>query len=443
MSSSNLTPAPTSGIEPDSQTDLFQTDHLCTELERVLASCRLGRTESSLALLQLENFYEIKRWVGKSEASLLLRDIVAAVQESLPPDALLCRCAHYEFGLLLSDACSLDAIGLSEQIKSIIHSAASENIPPQLEFRCGIGIVRLNKSMPSAAVALAHARYKLRTSLHHARSHALGMSTRQASPTAVLQQLREALKHGRLEISFQAIAKLLPGGVGLYELRCNLSHNRTAPPASLLFEVATQNALGEVLDRWVIERALGILRTAPERIGLTVNLTQNTLVSSTFIDWLGTRLENFEKMNSRLIFQISELDVLIAQHHLDYFCAQLEKFGIQLCVSHFGCTEDPFRYLSLLKAHFVKLDVSLLEKINAGEDPPLRLEKWVLNLQKLHIQPIAPRIDNLEMLPLLWRSKIYLAQGNCLHPSSQQPDFQFMEQLTLSSHARNNFHRQI
>ena len=65
--------------------------------------------------------------------------------------------------------------------------------------------------------------------------------------------------------------------------------------------------------------------------------------------------------------------------------------GVQTCALPICCTADPFRYLPLLRAHAVKLDVSLL-----------------------------------------WRSKVNFAQGYCLHKPNSAMNFEFLKDETLS-----------
>ncbi len=55
-----------------------------TRLDRLLRRARQESITATLILLQLENFYEIRTWVGKSEASLLLSDIAREFKKALP-----------------------------------------------------------------------------------------------------------------------------------------------------------------------------------------------------------------------------------------------------------------------------------------------------------------------------------------------------------------------
>ena len=126
------------------------------------------------------------------------------------------------------------------------------------------------------------------------------------------------------------------------------------------------------------------------------------------------RIGHFGQVAEQLVFQISEIDVLIAQHHMDYFCHKLNPLNINLCVSHFGCTANPFRYLPLLCAHSVKLDVSLPEKLRLNPMKIQLLKRTINQLHETGLRVIAAMIDDISLLPLLWLSKVNFAQGYCL-----------------------------
>ena len=93
----------------DPVTGLLSEAAFCARLQSLLADTRESPRPATLALLQLENFYEVRQWVGKSEAGLLLADIARLLALTVPSDALLCRCTNHEFAVLLLDDSSRSA----------------------------------------------------------------------------------------------------------------------------------------------------------------------------------------------------------------------------------------------------------------------------------------------------------------------------------------------
>ena len=167
--------------------------------------------------------------------------------------------------------------------------------------------------------------------------------------------------------------------------------------------------------------------TRNQQLRFTINLTQNSIVSADFFPWLESVLKNYPALSGQLVFQLSEIDILIAQHHMEYFCQMLSQLDIRLSISNFGCTLDPFRYLSLLRAHYVKLDVSLLKKLGREHIRQQNLISLVSEIQDNGLQVIAPLIERSSFLPLLWQAGIEFAQGNVIHKPEQKLNLQLLE----------------
>ena len=307
-------------------------------------------------------------------------------------------------------------------------------MPRQLELKCGVGLAKLETNIPSWPVVFARARHNLSLAHHHRELPAHLVSI---SPDVALTQLHAALECPELKLNFQALVRLAEDPLQHYEVRCSLAHHEQSLPTLLLFETAAKNALGEQLDQRIIEQIMRRLSgdAIPNR-RLVVNLSHNSLVSIHFLRWLQERLNGRRPFASQLVFQISETDALIAQHHLITFCEFIEKVGCKLSLSNFGCTPKPLRYLSLVPAAYVKLDTGLLRKIDVNQANLEYLKSLIEELHERGIRVIAPILEQLPLLPLLWQANIDFLQGNCLHAPSTSMNFEFVETQTVNFDSR-------
>jgi diguanylate cyclase (GGDEF)-like protein len=416
-------------FEKDALTGLHGQRYLCRAIDACLEQSRKRNLTATLALLQLENFYEIRSWVGLSEADLLLTDIAQLLKTSLPKRVLLCRCHNFEFAVLLLADCSVNARLITDKLKQALLSAVSPSLPRQLELKCGVGLAKLESNIPSWPVVFARARHNLSLAHHHRELPAHLISI---SPDVALTQLHAALACTELELNFQAVVRLKEDPLQHYEVRCSLARHEQSLPTLLLFETAAKNALGEELDRRIIEQVMRRLaKDAITNRRLVVNLSHNSLVSIHFLRWLEERLSGRKAFASQLVLQISETDALIAQHHLSTFCEVIEKLGCKLSLSNFGCTPKPLRYLSLVPASYVKLDTGLLMKIDVNQANLEFLSSLIEELHERGISVIAPMLELLPILPMLWQTNVDFMQGNCLHPPSTSMNYEFIETRTV------------
>ena len=191
--------------------------------------------------------------------------------------------------------------------------------------------------------------------------------------------------------------------------------------------------MGELIDRRIIEQVLETLTANRDAdLRLLINLSHNSIVSGKFLDWLSERLGGDGVASSRLVMQISETDALVAQHHLRYFCELIEKLGCKISISNFGCTPNPLRYLSLVPANYVKLDSGLLTNIDINQSNLDALKILVKELHQRKISVIAPLVEQLSLLPLLWQSNIDYFQGHCLHRPATSMQHKFVETRSVS-----------
>jgi len=411
------------GIDPGS---LLNQAELEQRLQVLLSRAKEKPVRSTLALLQLKNFYEIRTWVGQAEASLLLADITLVLCRALPPTVTLSRCDNYEFALLLSNECSNNAPEITRRVQSALQSAVSSTIPPQLQLLCAVGLARLEAGVQSADVLFARARH----SLSHA-DHGDEMSTLDGKALARL--IPRALRKRQLELNYQPLLRFNQTGQRYYEVRSRLNTEDGEVPGQQLYEAAVWNALGEALDRTVIHYSKALLVAAEhDEARLIINLSLNSLVSSEFTTWLARYLEKHPEFHDRLLLQISELDLLVAQHHLTTLSLALRDLQIPLCITHFGSTRDPLRYLHLLQVHMVRLDASLVNKLKAES---LHLESVRQLVDKLHskgIRVAAGMIDRASLLPLLWQIGVDAVQGNCSATCAVEPEFPALEYRHIS-----------
>ncbi len=399
-------------------------------LEDALRQALADGRPASLALLQLENFYEIRSWVGKADASFLLCDIARLLARNLPPGIGLYRCEHYEFAALLRNENSVNARPVTDRIKQALQSAVSESIPPQLELKCAVGLAAAESGLTDPKVLFARARHQLSVALfrRHGESRLSAMHEVDGFDP---EDLAPALEQQPLALNFQPIVSLLPDGVERFEVRCRLPLEKGRLAPVRLFEIAVRNALGGFIDRQLIRRALELLRrSGGESLCLFVSLTQNSLVDADFFHWLRAQLGDHPRLARRLVLQISEIDILIAQHHLQFFCEQLAKLEVRIAVGNFGLTDNPFRYLPLLNAEYVKLNSPTLGQAGPGRQ---QLRQTLERLRDADLRVIAALVEDMAVLPLLWNCGAALAQGNALAAPGPEPSFHFPREQHIAA----------
>jgi EAL domain-containing protein (putative c-di-GMP-specific phosphodiesterase class I) len=259
-----------------------------------------------------------------------------------------------------------------------------------------------------------------------------------ASPEQMFQRLEDAFAQEDFILAFQPVVSLKEDGLQRYEVRIRLQDNGSLIYPPRFLELANQHGLGERIDRWVCGKSLQLLQErANPALRLTLNLTHNSVISEEFLPWLQQQLLALRLQPRQLTLQISELDMVSSPVHVARFCTQLRALDIPLSITHYGCTLQAGQHAVLQAADYVKLDKTLLSDINRDAARRERLHATVQSLHARGQRVLAPMIDKIELLPLLWQASVNFVQGNCLQEPSARMDFRFVQDEDITTSSRH------
>jgi len=386
---------------------------------------------STLILVELEPIADIVAVMKKADRNQLLADISSLLAEKCPEDARVGRLGDSSFAILLPGSGKQQHRDILGELADI-DNAISRLLPPHVELTSSAGVTVITEEAPDAETLVVRAQHN--RVLRQNKRVELGTTEEN---DRVLNLLTKALEEKTLHVVYQPVISLHEDGLERYEMRVRVpdDEGQLLHPPSFL-EIASQQGLGEKLDREVLNKAMTLLRESNDRsLNLTVNLAQNSVTSRELLPWLVTRLHTERLSPGKLVLQISEIDFVSAPDAFAEFCSQLQELDIALSINHFGCALEPFRYLNQVTASYVKLDSSLLLDIDTDAGNYERLQSLVSSLHAKGILVVAPLIERMEMLPLLWQAKVNFVQGNGLRAPSDSMDFSFVreEEITLRS----------
>lgn len=265
-------------------------------------------------------------------------------------------------------------------------------------------------------------------------------------------KIREAMAAGAFRLNFQPTVSLDESEEQYFEVRCGLAFDSESLPARQLFDVANKQQLGRELDRWIITRAFKLLRLSNQpHLNLSVWIGRVTIQDPQFMDWIASQLCDSANRPGQVIFQISERDVLPDEAAAQQFCQSLKDMGFRVCLvertdalnsaatsrnlslNHSrdlsrnltrGLTRDLPRNVRLdsplnLPLDYLKLAPEYIHNIEHESKRRLRLKKRIAALNRRGIRVIAAQLDDILLLPILWKAGVDFAQGNCLWAPDQ------------------------
>lgn len=171
-------------------------------------------------------------------------------------------------------------------------------------------------------------------------------------------------------------------------------------PAGRFVPMAENGGLAPRIDRWVIEQVLRQLEDEP-RIRMAVNLSHCSLQEPGMLEWLRESLYVHSASARYLILEFPEYGALAHREVLAEWIAELEPFGVEFSLDHFGQGFSAFTYLRSLKAHYLKIDGSLVRQLQDHSDHQLFLQAVSEIAHGLDMRVIAESVETESVWRLL------------------------------------------
>jgi diguanylate cyclase (GGDEF)-like protein/PAS domain S-box-containing protein len=412
----------------DALTGLINRREFDNRLQAALQSAEDGEGVHALLYVDLDQFKVVNDTCGHPAGDRLLRDVTALLQQHVRASDVIARLGGDEFGIL-AQHCSIEqAVHVAEGIRQAVRDYRFSWEQDAVSIGASIGIVDITASSGSVAAVLSAADIACYAAKESGRNRVSiydpGEGSGRHREMYWVSRVTRAVDEGRLELHAQPILPL--GGVAplaplFLELLVRLrgDDGQLVLPGEFLPAAERYNIAGAI-DRWVVERAVALLRdelaAGRELPLLAVNLSANSISERSFLDAL-LGLVDDPRIGRSLCFEINESSLFSGRPQAVGFMAELRKRGCRFTVDDFGSGLSSFQLLKALPVDFLKVDGRFIAGVDA--DPVDRHMLEVINkvAGALGIVTIAERVESPAALERLTEVGIGHAQGNELSPS--------------------------
>jgi diguanylate cyclase (GGDEF)-like protein len=318
----------------------------------------------SVLLVDLDRFHEVNHALGYVSGDVLLQRVAQRISDELGPDGVVARTGGDEFGILLRDGGSADAVStavaLLDAVERPFHVGDLD-----LELTASVGVavdaggssdaVQLQQQAGIAlgAAKAAHTGWEV---------FSPGQGRQGPGPLALAGELRRAIEADELEVHFQPKAELITGRVRGVEALVRWRHPRHGLLGPQHFvPLAERAGLIRPLTFCVLARAVSEqveLGRLGYRVGVAVNLSLRSVVDVDLPDELAVTLAAGGADPSTLTLEVTESNVMADPARTVGILRRLADLGIRISVDDFGTGYSSLAYLKRLPASEVKLDRS-------------------------------------------------------------------------------------
>lgn len=407
----------------DPLTGLLNRRAFETELARAVAFTNRYKIPAALLMLDVDHFKYVNDGYGHALGDAILRRVSDALRHRLRETDVVGRLGGDEFALILP--------GTDLDHARALARALLDELRGDTTVHSGSHVVRLTASIGLTAIdpntQLAPEEFLARAdiALYEAKEHGrdrIGETdfAAQNEPLMIsrlgwVEQIRDALEHNGLVLHEQPITNLRNDAVERAELliRMRTNHQELVAPA-LFLPVAERFGQIRAIDRWVIDRALQLLRQPAQPRVCHVNVSGATMTDPELIDTLPAKIAREASDPSRLAFEITETVAIENIEHAHQLIERLAALGCQIVLDDFGSGFGSFYYLKHLRFDSLKIAGEFIKQITTSKTDRVTVQAIVEMARGLEKTTIAECVEDQATLELVRELGVDYAQGHHL-----------------------------
>ena len=374
----------------------------------------------ALTVIMVDSFASIEQRMGYQESEEVLDQIGALVQQRLSGKEPMFRFSTALYASVISRPHPEEFAKLSETLREDVAAQLFKTLGHETHVSVTVVSHPLSQNDQAAGVVdAAVGEVRARSREGGNRTAVIG-KTAEAVQIAMQdqrrsEQLKKALDDNRLKLAYQSIASLEGDDRQHFDVLVRmLDESGHEVPAREFIPAAERHGLIVAVDRWVVNRALGVLskrQGTGDQSSLFVRISEQTLrEGDQFYKWFleQTRIRKFAK--HQLVIAIPEN---VVETHISKgkaLCTALREAGADVALDHFGVGSKSAQLLDLIPAEFVRFDYAFSKDF---DDPALQSKLSVLMTaaKKKGVKTIMGQVENASAMARLWQLGVNYIQG--------------------------------
>ncbi|MDB6090348.1 MAG: hypothetical protein JWN85_3132 [Gammaproteobacteria bacterium] len=404
----------------DALTGLINRREFDNRLHAAVLSAQRGEGSYALLYIDLDQFKVVNDTCGHQAGDRLLRDVTGLLQTRVRASDTIARLGGDEFGVLLEGCTPEQSTRIADGVRQAIRDYRFMWGANTLSVGASVGVVQIKVDTESVAAVMSAADIACYAAKDEGRNRihvyeADGVSSRHREMHWVARVTRAA-EENRLELFFQPIVRIGAEGVpSFHELTIRLRDDdgRLVPPSEFIPAAERYNVMS-IIDRWVVARAVELLKGRRTRNAslpmLAVNLSGTSLNEQSFAEFILHTVGEPE-IAGALCFEITETAAVTSLSNAAFFMRELKARGCKFSLDDFGTGLSSFMYLKTLPVDYLKIDGQFISQVATDAVDRSMVEAISKVGRALGIATVAECVESQAVLDELERIGVDFAQG--------------------------------
>jgi diguanylate cyclase (GGDEF)-like protein/PAS domain S-box-containing protein len=407
----------------DALTGLANRAEFESRVDRLVEDLRADSGNHAVMFVDLDKFKQVNDACGHAVGDQLLCQMGVLLRELVRGRDTVARLGGDEFGLIL-EHCDLQHASLVAQ-KICDRVAEFRFLHDERSYRVGasVGLVPVDNRWSSGEALLQAADSACYAAKEAGRNCFRVWSETAAAAAAPRgdgqwgRRLEDAIERDCFELFAQRILPLEGADSGLrceVLLRLPQADGPHILPGAFL-PAAERFHLASRIDRWVIQRALGMIGAADGIDMIAINLSGQSIGDRAFHRDVMQLLAQARFGLHKLCFEVSEAAAITNLADARTFVEAVRASGVQVALDDFGAGATSFGYLKSLPVDFLKIDGQFIMGMPGEPLSQAAVRSFADVARVVNIRAVAECVENSEVLTALRNQGLPFAQGNFLH----------------------------
>lgn len=414
----------------DGLTNLPNRALFYSQVERAIFHANLHHRQLSVLLVQIENFKDICSTLGWNRSDLMLQQIATRLKRISPDRQKVAKIDGNLFGLLLHDVRNAEE---AEQLARLIQKAMEHSFiidRIQLSAYANIGIVNFPEHGADVDALVQKAGVALDSAQTSHTGYAFYQScfdTHSARRLTLMSELRHALKHGELELFYQAKISLQTGMLEGAEALMRWHHPQYGfiSPDEFI-GMAENTRMIKQLTLWALKQVFlqcAIWHSQGLDLKVSMNLSAKDLHDPELPDRIADAEAKSGIKPEWVILEITEGSVMNDPESALEIIGRLHGMGYRFSIDDYGTGYSSLAYLKQMPLDELKIDKSFVKDILISESDAVIVKATINLAHNLGLQVTAEGVESEEIMDRLKQYGCDLAQGYYLSNPMSVTDF--------------------
>jgi diguanylate cyclase (GGDEF)-like protein len=350
-----------------------------------------------IVLLDVDSFKDINEYYGAAAGDFILLDIAKDLQEFIQDTKMqLYRIGADEFVLLEDESLDIEKYeDIAEELVSCFKSKEVfvPEIDQVIEVNVTIGISLESENVLSKAfTALNHAKKTQKDFVCYMKN--FDTKDLYAKQVTWSNFIKESIAKDQVYPYFQPIFDT-EGKVNKYEclVRIVNDHEEAISPGFFLETSKNVRQYSKIV-KVLIEKAFKLISQTNKSV--SINLLARDMSDSDVSNYVVDKIKEYD-LAKQVVLEILEDENIESLERVDGFLHRVRRMGVRIAIDDFGTGYSNFSYLLKLRPDYIKIDGSLIKKIDTDENSLAIVSAIIVFAKKLGIKTIAEFVHTQEV----------------------------------------------